>query len=127
MPKPKKKIHFLKFENKSQPLLSRSEFALRLLRNFLVSSLLIALSLFAGMLGYRHLENLDWMDSFLNASMILSGMGPLHNPATWGGKLFAGSYALYSGLALIVSISILLSPVLHRFLHQFHMDADEKT
>ncbi len=124
MSKSKSKQHLLKFETKSQPLLSRGEFALRLLRNFLASSLLIGVSLFAGMLGYHHYEGLDWIDSFLNASMILSGMGPLHNPATWGGKLFAGLYALYSGLALIVSISILLSPVLHRFLHRFHMEEE---
>ena len=114
----------LAFESKSQPLLSRGEFALRLLRNFLASSLLIAVSLFGGMLGYHQYEGLDWIDSFLNASMILSGMGPLHNPTTWAGKMFAGLYALYSGLALIVSISILLSPVLHRLLHRFHMEEE---
>ena len=124
--KSKSKQHLLKFETKSQPMLSRGEFALRLLRNFLASSLLIGVSLFAGMLGYAYFEGLDWMDAFVNASMILSGMGPLHNPTTWGGKLFAGLYALYSGLALIVSIGIILTPMLHRFLHRFHLEAEEK-
>jgi len=77
------------------------------------------------MIGYRSCEGMEWIDAFANASMILSGMGPLEPLKTWGGKLFAGCYALYSGLALIVATGVILAPVLHRVLHNFHV-ATEK-
>lgn len=77
------------------------------------------------MLGYRYFEGMEWIDAFANASMILSGMGPLTPLETSNGKLFAGLYALYSGLALILATGILLAPVVHRLLHQFHLE--EKT
>ncbi len=77
------------------------------------------------MLGYRYFEGMEWIDAFANASMILSGMGPLTPLQTSNGKLFAGLYALYSGLALILATGILLAPVVHRLLHQFHLE--EKT
>jgi hypothetical protein len=63
-----------------------------------------------------------WIDAFANAAMILSGMGPLAPPQTWGGKLFAGLYALYSGLAVILATGILLTPIVHRLLHRFHLE-----
>jgi hypothetical protein len=106
--------------------LSRRAFAKRLARNFGMASLLIALSLLAGMLGYRHFEGMEWIDAFANASMILSGMGPLTPLETFGGKLFAGFYALYSGLALILATGILFAPVVHRLLHRFHLGKKEK-
>jgi hypothetical protein len=84
---------------------------------------LIVISLAAGMLGYHVLEGLSWIDSFLNASMILSGMGPLWDPRSNGGKLFAGVYALYSGLAVLIIAGIMLAPAVHRFLHRFHLEA----
>src|SRR5258705_13970511 len=74
------------------------------------------------MAGYHFLENLSWLDAFVNASMILSGMGPLANPQTTGGKLFAGCYALYSGLVVIIVAGVIFAPVFHRFLHKFHVD-----
>jgi hypothetical protein len=83
---------------------------------------LVVLSLFVGMLGYHALEGMKWIDAFVNASMILSGMGPvgeLHTPA---GKVFAGLYALYSGFALLTIAAVLLAPVMHRFLHRFHIE-----
>ena len=116
------KHHLLAFESKAQPLLSRRAFARRLARNFAAASVLVALSLFAGMLGYHYLEGMEWIDAFVNASMILSGMGPIGTLQTWSGKLFAGCYALYSGLMLIIAAGIILAPVVHRMLHRFHLD-----
>ena len=85
-------------------------------------------SLCMGMAGYHYLEHMAWLDAFVNASMILSGMGPVGSLQTSAGKLFAGCYALYSGLALITTIGIVFAPVFHRFLHKFHMEVqkDEK-
>jgi hypothetical protein len=116
------KRSFFRYETKHQPLLSRRAFAKRVARSFGTASLLIGFSLLAGMLGYRHFEGMEWIDAFANASMILSGMGPLTPLETSGGKLFAGFYALYSGLALILATGILFAPVVHRLLHQFHLE-----
>jgi len=77
------------------------------------------------MAGYHYFEGMEWIDAFANASMILSGMGPLNPLQTSAGKLFAGFYALYSGLALIVAVGILLAPVVHRVLHRFHLEQDK--
>jgi hypothetical protein len=106
--------------------LSRRAFAKRVARNFGMASLLIGLSLLGGMLGYRYFEGMSWIDAFANASMILSGMGPLTPLETFGGKLFAGFYALYSGLALILATGILFAPVVHRLLHRFHLEEKGK-
>jgi len=88
----------------------------------LVALSVVSVSLFAGMLGYRYFERMPWLDAFLNASMILGGMGPVKTDLGEAGKLFAGLYALYSGLAFIAVIGILLAPVVHRVLHRFHWD-----
>lgn len=87
--------------------------------------ILIALSLLAGMLGYHSFVGLPWIDAFLNASMILSGMGPLASPQTFAGKFFAGVYALYSGLALILVAGVILAPVIHRLFHHFHLEVKD--
>ena len=118
--------HWLRYESKNQPLLPRKQFVLRLGRHFGAASLLIGASLLGGMVGYAFLEGMGWIDAFANASMILSGMGPLTPLQTPGGKVFAGFYALFSGLVLIVATGLLLAPVLHRMLHEFHVEADEK-
>lgn len=112
----------LKFEHKNQPLLARKAFLKRLAFNFTAATLIVALSLLGGMLGYRYCEGMEWIDAFANASMILSGMGPLAPLQTWGGKLFAGLYALYSGLILVLACGIVLAPVVHRMFHHFHLD-----
>jgi hypothetical protein len=117
--------HLLRYESKNQPLLPWAHFIHRLARNFGVASALIGVSLAAGMAGYHSLEGMDWVDAFANAAMILSGMGPLAQLNTVSGKVFAGVYALYSGLMLIVATGIILAPVIHRMLHQFHVDSDE--
>jgi hypothetical protein len=118
--------HFLSFESKHRPLLSRWAFAKRLARHFGAASVLIGISLLGGMVGYHYFERMEWIDAFANASMILSGMGPLAPLQTWGGKLFAGCYALYSGLALIVTTGIMFGPVVHRLLHRFHLESEPK-
>jgi hypothetical protein len=82
--------------------------------------------LFIGILGYHLTENLGWLDSLLNASMILGGMGPVDTLKTSGGKLFASFYALFSGVVFLITMSVVLAPILHRFLHKFHLDENEK-
>lgn len=111
------------FEHRAQPLLSRRQFLLRLARSVGLSLALVAGSLLIGMAGYRLLEGLSWIDAFLNASMLLGGMGPVNLPASFGGKLFAGLYALYCGLIVIFIAGLLLAPVAHRVLHKFHLES----
>ena len=84
---------------------------------------LLALSLGVGMLGYAHFEGLSWIDGFLNSAMLLGGMGPVNPPLTAAGKLFAGIYALYAGLVFIVTAALVVTPILHRVLHRFHLNA----
>lgn len=113
------------YEHHRQPLASRKVFTRRLIRNGLIGLALLAVSLVIGILGYHFLENLSWLDSLLNASMILGGMGPVNPVKTDAGKIFASFYALYSGVVLLASVGVLATPILHRFLHRFHL-ADEK-
>ncbi len=87
---------------------------------------MVALSLFVGMAGYHYFESLAWLDAFANAAMILSGMGPLAQPQTAGGKLFAGLYALYSGLAVVMIAGITFAPIVHRFMHQMHLEEEDR-
>jgi hypothetical protein len=108
-----------------KPLAPLSVFARRMLASTAVGSGLVVVSLAVGMAGYHSYEGLPWIDAFLNASMILSGMGPLLQPVTTGGKLFAGTYALYSGLAVLVIAGVMFGPVVHRFLHRFHLEAED--
>lgn len=82
-------------------------------------------SLAIGMIGYHFLEKLSWLDAFLNATMIMGGMGPVDAFTTNAGKLFAGFYALYSGLGLLVTIGFIAAPLLHRFFHYFHLDIED--
>jgi len=85
----------------------------------------IVVSLAIGMAGYAHFEHLGWHDSFLNAAMLMGGMGPVETLQTPGGKIFAGLYALYCGLGVLVCFAIIITPVFHRFLHKFHWSADK--
>jgi hypothetical protein len=113
------------YERRHQKLASPEVFRRRLIRSGVVGSIMVIISLGVGMTGYRFLENLTWLDAFLNASMILSGMGPVTNPATVGGKLFAGIYAIYSGFAVLVIAAVAFAPVIHRVMHRFHIEEDE--
>ena len=110
------------FEHRSEPLLSRREFLARLARGAGFALLLVLASLGGGMIGYHLTEHLTWVDSFLNAAMISGGMGPVTAPVTRAGKIFAGVYALYCGLAVIMIAGLLLAPLAHRVLHKFHLE-----
>jgi hypothetical protein len=110
------------FEHHTKPLLPRKEYHRRIVRNAGLGAVVIAVSLGIGMAGYHVFEKLPWVDAFLNAAMILSGMGPVATLDTNAGKIFAGCYALYSGLALIAILGIIFAPVVHRALHKFHLE-----
>jgi hypothetical protein len=114
------------FEHRAQPVIPADRFMVRLAHSGIIAVALIAVSLAIGMLGYMHLEGLGWLDAFLNSAMLLGGMGPVTMPVTSGGKLFAGLYALYCGLAVIFVAGVMLAPVAHRFLHKFHMESRNK-
>jgi len=110
------------FEHRTDALLPRREYSKRLFRHALAALGMAGVSLGIGMWGYHAFESLPWIDAFTNASMILSGMGPLASPQTAGGKLFAGFYALFSGVAFLTIVGVLLAPVVHRSLHRFHLE-----
>jgi hypothetical protein len=115
----------LKYEHKNKPLLSWPAFIGRLTRHFLGAVCLISAALGVGILGYHELENLPWIDSLLNASMILGGMGPVDPVKTTAGKLFASFYALFSGIVFLVAVGVIFAPLFHRFLHKFHLAEGE--
>jgi hypothetical protein len=114
------------FEQRRKPLLPRRAFYARVARSVALAVAIVMVSLGIGMAGYHGFEGLSWLDAFLNAAMILSGMGPVATLQTAGGKLFAGCYALFSGLALITTLAVIIAPLFHRFLHKFHMEADSR-
>ena len=113
------------FEHRSEPLVSRAQFLLRLGKNALFSLAIIVVSLWLGSAGYHYFGNLSWIDALLNASMILTGMGPVDRMETSAGKLFATFYSLYSGIAFLSMMAVLLAPVYHRFMHKFHLESEE--
>jgi hypothetical protein len=113
------------YEHHRQPLAKQSVFAKRLALNGIAGLILLTFSLGIGMTGYHFLEGLSWIDSLLNASMILGGMGPVAPLQTVTGKLFASFYALYSGVVLLAAVGILAAPIFHRFLHRFHLAEDK--
>jgi len=115
------------YEPRHHPPIPRRHFIRRMVLHFLVVCALVVGSLLAGMAGYAYYEKLGWRDAFLNAAMLLGGMGPVEAVQTPGGKLFAGLYALYSGLIFLVAGAILFSPVVHRILHKFHWSADRSS
>jgi hypothetical protein len=115
------------YEHLSKPLLPRRKFYTRVFLHFLSGFSLILFSLLIGILGYHYAERLSWIDSFLNASMILSGMGPANQIHTDEGKIFASIYSLFSGIIFLASVGIFFVPVYHRFIHKFHLaGADDK-
>lgn len=113
------------YESRRQPLLHRAYFLRRVLWHAAAVAGLIALSIAIGMAGYIGFERLSWTDAFLESAMLLGGMGPIHEPQTEAGKLFAGLFALYAGLVFIVMAALLLAPVLHRLLHHFHLERSQ--
>lgn len=114
------------YEHRRDRLVPRSVFYRRLAKNGVVALAVVVVSLGIGILGYRLTEGLSWLDALLNASMILGGMGPVAELRTAAGKLFASFYALFSGIAFLSVAGILFVPVLHRFLHKFHLESGER-
>ena len=108
------------FEHHHSPVISRVAFLWRMARLFALAAFFTGVSLGLGMLGYRYFEALPWVDCFLNAAMLLGGMGEIDPLRTEGGKIFAGIYALYSGLWVMTSMGLLVAPIFHRILHHFH-------
>jgi hypothetical protein len=114
------------YEHHRQPLVPREVFLRRLLRHGGIALALIAGSLLLGVLGYRFIAGLGWVDAIENAAMILGGMGPISPLSTDAAKLFAACYALFSGIVFLVGVGVLVAPVLHRFMHRFHLGEDDK-
>ena len=114
------------FEHRHEKLLPRHLFLRRLAKYALISLGIIITSLVIGMIGYHVFEGFSWVDSFLNAAMLMGGMGPVGTLHTDAGKVFAGTYALYCGLVVLVAIAIFAAPIFHRFLHHFHLDSDHR-
>ena len=114
------------FEHHHEKLLPRRLFIRRLAKYALISLAVVLVSLVIGMVGYHTFEGYGWVDSFLNAAMLMGGMGPIGALHTDAGKIFAGFYALYCGFVLLIAIGIFAAPIFHRFLHHFHLESDHK-
>ena len=113
------------FEHHKQPLASRTEFTKRILRFSALAAGLLSFSLGIGVLGYHFFEGLPWLDSLVNASMLLGGMGPVSPIQTVSGKWFASFYALFAGLIMLVAAGVMVTPIFHRILHHFHLEIEE--
>ena len=113
------------FENKNDPVASQPVFLVRIVISVLISLLVISVSLGVGTLGYHVFGELTWIDSLLNAAMILTGMGPVDPMKSVAGKLFATYYCLFSGLVFLSLMAIILAPIYHRFLHTFHLAEED--
>ena len=108
-------------------MLPRKVFYVRFARGASIGLSIILGSLAIGMAGYHWFEQMPWLDAFVNAAMILSGMGPLEPIKTSAGKFFAGCYALFSGVAFLSSIAVVFAPIFHRFIHKFHLEESGKS
>lgn len=113
------------YEPRDAPLARPRVFFWRVVGHTMAAGAIVVMSLGVGMWGYMHYEHLAWRDAFVNAAMLLGGMGPVNPLTTPGGKVFAGLYALYAGLILLVAVGIIMAPVLHRLLHKFHLEQDD--
>jgi len=114
------------FEHKNESLIPRKAFIYRLGSFVGIAAGIVCGSLCIGIVGYHALEGLSWIDSLLNASMILGGMGPVSQLQTAAGKIFASLYALYAGVVFLVTTGVVMAPLLHRFLHRFHLEDDDQ-
>jgi hypothetical protein len=114
------------FEHRSQPPISRRRFAKRLVQHGAYAVVVVGASLAIGVAGYHWIARFSWVDSLLNASMLLGGMGPVGDLPNDAAKLFAAGFALYSGLVFLVVAGLLLAPIFHRVLHRFHWNADRQ-
>jgi hypothetical protein len=114
------------FEHKREKLLSWPRFARRMALSYLLAAGIVFFALAIGVLGYHFIARLSWIDALLNASMILTGMGPVDPMKNTPSKLFASAYALFSGVVFLSAMGIVLSPIFHRILHHFHLDDTEQ-
>ena len=112
------------FEHKTDKILSRRKFMGRMASALGFATIILVLALTIGTLGYRFAAGFSWIDAFLNASMILTGMGPVGELKTVCGKLFASFFALFSGVVFLTIMAVTLGPVLHRLMHRFHIDSE---
>src|ERR1700733_14494425 len=112
-----------RFERRGQPVASRRKFLARMLVAIGLWMVLTMAGLAIGIAGYAALEGMSFVDAYVNAAMILSGMGPLGELKTTAGKIFAGSYAILSGLIIVIATGFVLAPIFHRILHSFHVEA----
>ncbi|HWW94884.1 MAG TPA: hypothetical protein VN375_16065 [Vicinamibacteria bacterium] len=110
------------YEHRREPLMPQRAFLGRMAKHALGAVVLGFGALCVGMAGYHWLEGLSWVDAYLNAAMILGGMGPVAELHTTAGKIFAGSYALFAGVVFLVVAGVVLAPIVHRALHRFHAD-----
>lgn len=110
------------YEHRKQPLATIATFYKRVVKNILLASLIIVLCLGIGVLGYHYTAGIPWLDSLHNASMILSGMGPVVEIKTDSGKWFSSAYALFSGVVFITNVGIILAPAIHRLFHRLHLE-----
>ena len=110
------------YEHRKQPLASKATYYQRVLKNILVASFVLSICLLIGIGGYHYWGEASWIDSIHNAAMILSGMGPVIEMKTDGGKIFSSLYALFSGVVFITNVGIILSPALHRLYHRLHLE-----
>jgi len=113
---------FEKFEKRSERILPRSKFFIRMVKFTLLALFVIVVSLFIGILGYMQIEHLTLTDAFLNAAMLMGGMGPVDVMHSEAGKMFDGVYALFCGFIVLVSVGIFFTPIFHRIIHHFHME-----
>ena len=120
------RVEAVPYESRTRRPIPTRVFVRRLLNHAASAVALVLGSLILGMAGYSYYEHLAWRDAFLNAAMLLGGMGPVDAPRTDGGKVFAGLYALYAGLVFLVVAGLILAPFVHRLLHRFHWDNDAK-
>jgi hypothetical protein len=113
------------YEHRKQPLAPTGKFYKRVLANLVVALLILAVSLFIGVLGYHYIAHIPWIDAFHNSAMILSGMGPVVTIENESGKIFSSIYAIFSGVIFITNIGFILAPAVHRLFHRLHLE-DEK-
>ena len=118
--------HLLKFEKRHQPIATRAKFRARLGYSAFLALIVIVAALVAGIAGYMYFEPMTLIDAFANSAMILAGMGELNSLQTVGGKIFAGLYAIFCGLLIFGVAGLMLAPIFHRILHDFHVDNDDK-
>jgi hypothetical protein len=116
----------LGYEHISQPVAPLHRYVRRQLRSLGIGLVFIAIGLYIGMLGYHYIVGLSWVDAYENAAMILSGMGPIASPSSFAGKVFSGSYALFSGIAVLAIAGVIAAPLVHRFLHRLHADSSDR-